>query len=144
MTLEEIFEEWEKDSIIDMLNLGYESINIPKLHVKYYKMLSNEKLILIKLQQDLTTLNLEKRNFMLGEDQEKIKIGWKPPARGYVKLEKLASEYVEVDEDIVNLKLRIGRQLEKCQLLDSILKMIFNRSFQIRDAQEDRKYNSGM
>ena len=39
MTMEEIMEAWSNDSNIDRTELGEESLKIPQLHSKYYKML---------------------------------------------------------------------------------------------------------
>ena len=50
MTIDEIFAEWDKDSKIDRNELGKESIEIPKIHNKYYRIYINEKMKLIKLK----------------------------------------------------------------------------------------------
>ena len=56
MKLEEIFGEWEKDSKVDRTELGDVALNIPKLHHKYFKLFSHERLLLRKLEQDMKKL----------------------------------------------------------------------------------------
>ena len=41
MTLDEIQKLWEEDSKIDPDNLHIESLKIPQLHAKYYKIYNN-------------------------------------------------------------------------------------------------------
>ena len=55
-SLEELFDVWSEDSKVDRTELGEESIKIPQLHHKYYKMFSTERLVMIKLQEDLRVL----------------------------------------------------------------------------------------
>ena len=38
MTLDEVLEEWHKDSQLDRTELGEEALKIPQLHSKYYKL----------------------------------------------------------------------------------------------------------
>ena len=46
MTLDEIFEEWSKDSQLDKAEIGNAALEIAKLHNKYYQFLSRERLLL--------------------------------------------------------------------------------------------------
>ena len=57
MKLEEIYTEWDVDSDIDTTDLGNESIKIPKLHNKYYKLFSSEKLLLRKYEAEMKPCN---------------------------------------------------------------------------------------
>ena len=52
MTLDEIQNEWEKDSEIDDNYLGETTIATPKLHSKYLKILIGVKLKHTKMQSD--------------------------------------------------------------------------------------------
>ena len=55
-TLDDLFDLWAEDSKIDRTELGEESIKIPQLHSKYYKLYSTERLKSVKLQEDLKIL----------------------------------------------------------------------------------------
>ena len=56
--LDDYFDLWAEDSKIDRTELGEESIKIPQLHHKYYKMYSLERLNLVKLQEEMKILIL--------------------------------------------------------------------------------------
>ena len=43
MTLDQMMEEWRKDSSIDTTELGNESLKIPELHSKYLKIYFEER-----------------------------------------------------------------------------------------------------
>lgn len=49
MKLADIMNEWDKDSKIDEANLATESIGVPRLHSKYLRILTTEKVILNNL-----------------------------------------------------------------------------------------------
>jgi hypothetical protein len=51
--------------------------------------------------------------------------------------------YLDADDDVINLSLRIGLQQEKVDLLDSIIKTIINRGFLIKSAIEWQKFTMG-
>ena len=62
MKLESIYEEWSKDSEIDMTDLGNEAIKIPKLHHKYFQVYSSEKLLLRKYEAEMKTMKPGQRH----------------------------------------------------------------------------------
>lgn len=65
------------------------------------------------------------------------------PAKGLSSSKKEIDTYVEADEDVIKVNLKIGTQREKIQLLESILGMITNRSFQIKHIIDWEKYRGG-
>ena len=143
MKLESIFENWEQDSKIDKMELGDESLRISTLHHKYHKFYTNERLMLRQLEADLKTLKLEKFEFYTqGPTKETQERGWQLPPIGKV-IRSDAQQYVDADKDIVNLSLRIGIQHEKIELLESILKTLHNRGFQIKTALDWIKFTNG-
>lgn len=143
MKLEAIQEEWANDSAIDPTNLGNESLKIPQLHQKYFKMFSQERLALRKLEADLKSLKLEKFEFYTqGPTQEQIELGWRLPPRGKI-LKAEVGQYIDSDKDIIACTLRIGLQIEKVDLLESIIKSITSRGFQIKTALDWMKFQNG-
>ena len=90
MKLEEIYELWEKDSEINPSFISEEAIKIPKLHNKYYKIFSNERLSLRKLETDYKQLYLLKYDYFMGTlDRETLEEkGWKPNPRNILKSDK--------------------------------------------------------
>jgi hypothetical protein len=143
MKLDEIYSEWKKDSDIDMTSLGDESIKIPKLHHKYFQVYSSEKLLLRKYEAELKQLKLSKYEFYTqGPSKESQEKGWTIPARGMI-LKQEVSMYLDGDQDIIDLSLKIGYQQEKVELLESIIKSLTNRGFQIKAAIDWHKFTMG-
>lgn len=143
MTIDEILENWQKDVVIDKTELGEEALNIPKLHHKYYQYYVKEKMILRKQESEMKQLKLDKYEFLTqGPNEETKDKGWKLPPKGMILKGDLPM-YMEADEDIINMSLRIGYQQEKIELLDSIIKTIINRNFIIRNAIDWQKFTMG-
>ena len=132
MTLDEIFESWGKDSSIDHTELGNAALDLAKLHQKYYRFLSQERLLYKKLEAELKTLKLEKQEFYQdGPTEEQIEKGWKLPAKGRI-LRSDVGMYIDSDSDIITSQLKLAYQLEKVELLQDIIKTISNRGFHIK------------
>lgn len=143
MKIEELFEQWEQDSKIDKTELGDAALNIPKLHHKYFQLLVNEKMQLRKLEAEFKRLKLDKYEFFTqGPNEDTKDKGWKLPPKGMI-LKGDIPMYMEADEDIINISLKIGLQQEKVELLDSIIKTIINRNFVIRNAIDWQKFTMG-
>jgi hypothetical protein len=143
MKIEKIFEEWEKDSTIDKTELGDEALKIPSLHHKYYKQYVSERLLLRKLEADMKELKLEKYEFYTqGPTKETQDKGWSLPAKGLI-LKGDIPMYMDSDKDIIDLSLKIGYQQEKIEFLDSILRTLQNRGYQIKSAIDWVKFTMG-
>jgi hypothetical protein len=142
MKLEEIYVEWDKDSKIDTTELGEESIKIPSLHNKYFKVYTSEKLLLRKYEAELRQLKLDKYEFYTMGPNEDTPKDWKLPPRGMI-LKADIPMYLEGDKDLIELSLKIGYQQEKIDLLESIIKSLTNRGFQIKAAIDWHKFTMG-
>ena len=144
MKLETIFAEWEQDCVINESNLAAESLNISKLHGKYHKIYTHERIVLNKYETELKTLRLEKYEFYTqGPTKETHARGWTLPPSGKI-LKNEVQTYIDCDKDIIEATLKIGIQHEKVELLTSIIKTISNRGFQIRNAVEWLKFSNGI
>jgi len=144
MKLDDIYQEWEKDSEINRNELGDEVLRIPKLHHKYFKIFTQERLTLRKLEFDLKQLKLEKFEFFTqGPTPEQHEKGWKLPPQGKI-LRSEANNYVDSDQEVIQLALRIGMQLEKIELLESVIKTFTNRGFNIKSAIDWEKFKVGI
>jgi hypothetical protein len=144
MKLDEITSLWEQDSKIDKTELADESLKIPQLHHKYYKIYSNEKLILRKLNTQYKQLRLQKFEFYTqGPNEETEDKGWVLPAIGRI-LKADAAQYIEADNDLIQLSLKIGIQEEKIEFLESIIKTLNNRGYNIHTALEFIKFMNGL
>ena len=59
------------------------------------------------------------------------------------KVKESKKKTYEKHKDIINLTLKIGIQHEKIELLESIIKTISNRGFQIKTALDWIKFTDG-
>lgn len=144
MNIDEIMYEWKIDSEIDVTELADESIKIAKLHQKYYEYLIKEKLLFKKTESDLKILKLEKYEFYTqGHNEETLKKGWELPSKGMVIKSEIPM-YLEGDKDIINLNLKMSYQQEKIDLLQSIIKSLNNRGYNIKSAIDWIKFTSGV
>lgn len=143
MNIEEILENWQSDTQIDKTELGDEALKIPKLHHKYYQIYVKERMILRKHESEMKQLKLDKYEFLTqGPNEETKEKGWKLPPKGMILKGDLPM-YIDADQDIVNLSLKIGYQQEKIELLDSIIKSVMNRNFVIKNAIDWQKFTMG-
>ena len=143
MKLEEIQELWNRDREIDIAELAIESVRIPQLHDKYLKIYIDERIKLKSLEFELSKMVRLKNDYYSGrmahEDLEKL--GWEPFLGKILKGEM--HSYLEADEDVFRIKTKIVMMEEKINYLDSIVKMINNRGFQIKSAIDWIKFKSG-
>ena len=144
MKLEEIQEFWNADREIDITELANESVRIPQIHDKYLKIYIDERIRLKGLQFELTKLVRLKTDYYAGKltQEELEKLGWEQFLQRLLKNE--ISTYIEADEDVIKTKKNIVLIEEKCYYLDSIIKMISNRGFQIKSAIDWIKYKRGI
>lgn len=143
MKLEDIQELWQKDSEIDITRLTEESLNISKLHSKYYKLYINEVLQYKKLEAEHKSLRLEKYEFyVFGITDESTSRGWRLPPQGKI-LKAEVQQYLDADKDIIKSNLRLALQKEKVDFIQSIVESLKGRSFNIRNAIEFEKFRNG-
>lgn len=143
MTLDEIFELWSEDSDVNRAELGNAALDIAKLHHKYYQIFSRERLMLRKMESELKKLKMEKYEFYVdGPTEDQINNGWKLPPKGRI-LKSDVSMYIDADNDIIAMNLKIAYQNEKLELLESIIKTIGNRGFQIKSAIDWARFQAG-
>lgn len=142
MKLEEIEELWGKDLKIDRSQLDTESLRIPELHNKYYKIYIREKIQYNKISFDLDKLTKQKKEWYEGTmpEEELKELGWEP---FNLLLKKDLPIYLNSDEDLISLKLKLALAHEKVEYLKSIIKDINSRSFNIKNAIDFLKFTNG-
>ena len=143
MKLDDIYDMWKIDSEVDKTELGEESLKIPRLHHKYFQVYSAEKLLLRKYEAEMKQLKLAKYEFYSqGPSRETEEKGWVLPAKGLILKQELPM-YLEGDKELIDMSLKIGLQQEKVELLESIIKSLTNRGFQIKAAIDWYKFTMG-
>lgn len=141
MTLEEIQKMWNEDSKIDEDLLCVESTRTPQLHQKYLILLNEFSLMKKENEFKYKILLRDKWKYYKG----------KAPKELYKELPfdlKLTTKeeitmFLEADEDLQKQGLKIEYINQILTYLDSILKMISNRTYQIKNSIEWQKFKGG-
>jgi predicted transglutaminase-like protease len=143
MKLNDILDEWEIDSEIDKSDLGNENLKTPKLHQKYLKMYSIEKIRFTKFEIDYKKLFKLKTQYYRGTlDKETLdEMEWKPFQMRLLKED--VEIYIESDDQISELQLKLSLQKEIVSTLDSIIRQINKRDFTIRNSIDWLKFTQG-
>ena len=141
MNFEDIMQMWEQDSKIDPIELDTASINIPSLHAKYLKIFSDYRFK--KKQGTLQMKQLVRRKFEYytgkADAQE-----YKDNPFDLKILKSDLNLYIESDEEVKNLQLRIDQYEIIIDYLDGVIKMLNNRSYQIKNAIQWKTYIEGI
>jgi len=143
MKLEDIQLMWQEDSKIDRTELGEESLKVPQLHSKYFTLFSNERMNLRKMEheyRELYRIKHEYYNGTLSEDELK-EYQWEPFQLRILKSD--ISIYLQSDKDLSKSELRIDLQKEKVEFLESIIKNLPARGYQINSAIVWEKFKVG-
>lgn len=143
MTLDEIQTMWESDSEIDRTELGEASLRIGKLHSKYFKMFSTERLRLRQIEQQYRQLYKLRYDYFMGMlDADTLREhGWEPNPLKILKTD--IPIHMEADKPLGEMHLKVDLQKEKVDLLESIIKHLPNRGFNIKSAIEWAKFQHG-
>ena len=140
MNLDEIQLSWEEDSKIDEDNLHSESTKIPSLHAKYYRILNNI-LLMKKLEENkFKQLKKTKWQYYTGKADPEVYIE-KP--FDHKVLRQDVDKYMDSDDDLIKIQNKIDYFQVMLNYLDSILKTINNRTFQIKNSIEWQKFIRG-
>lgn len=143
MKFDDIMDLWQQDANMDNSELGEESLKIPQLHHKYYKILVQEGLLLKKYEQDYKAMNKLKFEYYMGVlDEETLrKYDWEPFQLKVLKQD--LSTYIDSDEDMQNIQAKIDIQKQKISFLESVVKMVSNRGFLIKNAIDWERFKVG-
>lgn len=144
MRLEEIQLLWEADCKIDRTELGEESIRIPQLHSKYFKIFSQERMQMRKMEAAHKILYREKFEWYMGTiaDTTLKANGWEPNPLKILRTD--IPMYMESDEELSTSSLKLDLQKEKVDYVEAIIKSLTNRGFQIKSAIDWEKFKMGV
>jgi hypothetical protein len=143
MKLDDIMSLWEADSYMDNSELAKESLQIPMLHYKYYKIFVQEGLLQKKVEQDYKSMYKLKYEYYMGVlDQETmVERGWDPNPLKILKQDLFI--YMDSDVDLQSIQARLDIQKQKISFLESAIKTIVNRGFLIKNAIDFLKFQNG-
>ena len=141
LDLDMIQKMWEKDSNIDLDNLHTESINIPKLHAKYYEIYNNIVLLKKKAEQQRKNTRHERYEYLTGKADPEVYT--ENPFPKKIRDKDTLQKYLDADESLSSVSLKIDYYDTILNYLESILRVIQNRTYQIKNAVEFMKFQAG-
>ena len=141
MDLDKIQEMWQKDSVIDADNLHDESLKIPQLHCKYYTVYNTITLLREKARDQYNKIRLERYNYYTGKAEPEVYV--EEPFPYKVREKDAIQRYMEADERLTKVDLKIRYYDATLKFLEEIIKNISNRTFQIKNSIEWHKFQSG-
>ena len=140
MNLDEIERLWNEDSIIDPDNLHLESIKIPTLHSKYFKIYNNISLLRKKEENKFLELRQEKWLYYSGKSDPEV---YKENPFDHRVMKGDLEKYLSADEELIRSNTKIEYYDIMLKFLESILKNIENRSFAIKNSIDFMKFTAG-
>ena len=133
---------WEKDSKIDIDNLHTESLNIPVLHAKYYDIYNNFMLLRKKAEQQKKNVRHERYEYYSGKADPDVYI--KDPFPKKIRDKDTMTKYLDADERLSNVSMKIEYYNVMLGYIEEILKQITNRTYQIKNSIDFMRFNSGL
>ena len=140
--LDSIQKMWEQDSKIDSDNLHTESLNIPILHAKYFDLYNTIFLLRKKAEQQKRNIRHERYEYYSGKSDPEVYV--ENPFPKKIRDKDTIQKYLDADESLSKVCLKIDYYDTMLVYIESILKMIQNRTYQIKNAIEFMRFNSGL
>ena len=141
MNLEQIQEMWEKDSKIDPDNLHDESLKIPQLHSKYYTLYNTITLLRERAREQYSKVRLERYNYYTGKAPAEAYI--EEPFPYKVREKDAIQRHLEADDRMNKVDMKIKYYDIMLKFLEEVIRAVSNRTYQIKNAIEWNKFQSG-
>ena len=141
MNLEQIQEMWEKDSHIDPDNLHDESLKIPQLHSKYYTLYNTITLMREKARTQYSKVRLERYNYYTGKATAEVYA--EEPFPYKVREKDAIQRHLEADDKMNKIDMKIKYYDIMLKFLEEVIRVVSNRTYQIKNAIEWNKFQAG-
>jgi uncharacterized protein YozE (UPF0346 family) len=140
--LDAIQKMWEKDSKMDIDNLHTESLNIPILHSKYYELYNNILLLRKRAEQQKRNVRHERYEYYSGKADPEVY--QEDPFPKKIRDKDTLQKYLDADNKLSQISLKVEYYDVMLSYIESILKMIANRTYQVKNAIEYMRFQSGL
>jgi len=142
ISLDDIQLMWKKDSEINIDDLHNESLKIASLHSKYYELYNNTSLLRKRAELQYKNKKLERYNFYAGKADPEV---YKDEPFPYKVRDKEGMQrHIEADEKLSEIFMKIEYYDTILKYLEEIIKMISNRTYQIKNSIDFLRFQSGM
>jgi hypothetical protein len=133
---------WEEDSKMDMDNLHTESLNIPVLHAKYYSL--HNELLLLRKRADQQKRNIRHQRYEYYSGKADPEVYQEDPFPKKIRDKDTLQKYLDADERLSQSSLKVEYYDVMISYIENILKMIHNRTYQIKNSIEFMRFQSGL
>jgi hypothetical protein len=133
---------WEEDAKIDPDNLHTESLYIPTLHAKYFEIYNNIFLLRKKAEQQKRNIRHDRYEYYSGKADPETYV--ENPFPKKIRDKDTLQKYLDADEKLSSVCLKIDYYDTMLVYIESILKVIQNRTYQIKNAIEFMRFNAGL
>lgn len=140
MTIAELLEKLERDSKIDETNLDRESLRIALLHGAWYSIFMTEARVYRSASNDLKRLRRQKTEYYLGKAQDSV---YEKSPLDLKVLRQDLDLYLDSDEEIIALDEKVNTQKLKVEMIESFIKSLNSRGFNIKSAIDFLKFKNG-
>ena len=141
MTLDEIQDMWKRDAVIDPDNLHDESLKIPQLHSKYYTVYNTITLMREKARDQKSKIKLERYNYYTGKADPEVYE--KDPFPYKVREKDAIQRHLDADDRLSKINMKVEYYDTTLKFLEEIIRTISNRTYQIKNAIEWHRFQSG-
>ena len=142
MKIKEIELLWETDSKIDSVDLKGESLKIPQLHQKYFKILNEEILTFKYLESQQNIIRKKLWAYYTGISIDENKNQVFPVKKGQKFTKDDINTFIDGDQEYQNTKLKMEYHEQIIKYLESIIKEISQRTWNIKNAIEWHKFTN--
>ena len=132
---------WERDSHINPDNLHDESLKIPQLHSKYYTIYNTITLMREKARDSYNRIRLERYNYYTGKAPAEVYAAEPFPYK--VREKDAIQRHMDADEKLNTINMKIKYYDTILKYLEEIIRIISNRTYQIKNAIEWNKFQAG-
>ena len=141
MTFDELQLLADKDLKLNDTELDLESLKTPQLHNKYSKFHHQYVNLLKKAEQDRDVMIREKWEYYTGKADPSL---YQEKPFNLKVLRQDVDKYLKSDSELIKLEQKVTYIQSVVDYLDKTIRLIANRSFQIKNSIEWRKFTSGV
>ena len=142
MNLEQLQDKWIEDSVIDPDKYGEESVRIPQLHMRYMEFYNTFSLMKKDRESEMKALVRDKWIYYKGKAPstvyKEVPFDLKLTTTDEIKM------FIGADDEIRKLQYKIDYIEQTIFFLDGVLRQINSRNYQIKNAIEWERFESGM
>ena len=124
-----------------MDNLHDESIKVPSLHAKYFEIYNTVILLKKKAEQTRKNVRHERYEYFTGKADPEVYV--ESPFPKKIRDKDTLQKYLDADDKLSQISLKVEYYDVTLNYLESILKVIQNRTYQIKNAIDFLKFQAG-